>query len=247
MKQLMTVVLISLFFSSNAIAKEPNWSEYAKVLQQVQPGEKHGVKLALVDYSALNQSGQLEKAYQSIKQFDVTLLQGQDEKLAFYINTYNILALKMVVDHWPIKSIKEVGSFFSPVWGKQAGVIAGKGVSLDDIENDIIRPMADPRIHFAIVCASVSCPDLRNEPYSAAKLNTQLDEQVNVFLNNAKKGLLVINNELQGSKIFKWFAKDFKATGGVEVFIRRYRTGIDKNIKIEDYLAYDWSVNGVEK
>jgi len=168
------------------------------------------------------------------------------KKLAFYINTYNILALKMMIDHWPQKSIKDIGGFFNPVWGKEAGMVAGKVVSLDDVENKIIRPMGEPRIHLAIVCASVSCPDLRSEPYTAAKLEVQLDEQVNTFLANNKKGLLVERNELIVSKIFKWFAKDFKHVGGVDSFIRQYRPDLDKAIKIEDYLDYDWSVNATE-
>lgn len=125
-------------------------------------------------------------AYQNIKQFPVKNLSSREKKLAFYINSYNILALKMVVDHWPLKSIKDIGSLFRPVWGKVAGTISGKLVSLDDIENDIIRPMGEPRIHLAIVCASVSCPDLRTEPYTAKKLDSQLDEQVRLFLNNNK-------------------------------------------------------------
>lgn len=246
MKHLIAKVIIGLLLVSNVAAKEPDWREYAKVLSFIQQGEKHGTQLTLVNYAALKQSGQLEKAYQSIKQFDVTLLQGQGEKLAFYINTYNILALKMVVDHWPVNSIKDVGSFFSPVWGKQAGIIAAKTVSLDDVENNIIRPMADPRIHFAIVCASVSCPDLRNEPYTATKLKFQLDEQVSVFLQNKKKGLLLTQNELMVSKIFKWFAEDFNKVGGVESFIKRYRTDLGETKEIDSYLDYDWSVNGFE-
>ena len=244
MKHLIVKIIIGLLFSSHVAAKEPEWSDYAKVLSFVQQGEKHATKLTLVNYSALKQSGQLEKAYQTIKQFDVSQLKGQNETLAFYINSYNILALKMVVDHWPLESIKDVGSFFSPVWGKAAGIIAGKEVSLDDLENKIIRPVGEPRIHLAIVCASVSCPDLRSEPYTAAKLNKQLDDQANTFLHNNKKGLLVAGDEITVSKIFKWFADDFNKVGGVESFIRRYRTDLGKNAKIEADLDYDWSVNG---
>ena len=150
-------VLAGLLLASNVAAVEPDWKEYARVLSAVKQGEKHGISVALVNYAALKNSGLLEKVYQQISGFPVQSLNGRDETLAFYINTYNILALKMVVDHWPVESIKDVGSFFSPVWGKDAGTIGGKTVSLDDIENKIIRPMGEPRIHLAIVCASVSC------------------------------------------------------------------------------------------
>jgi len=247
MKHLMAAFLIGLLFINHVMAEETDWSDYAKVLKFVQPGEKHGTPLAVVNYAALKQSGQVEKAYQTIKQFDVSQLQGHDEKLAFYINTYNILALKMVVDHWPQKSIKDVGSFFSPVWKKEAGIIAGKAVSLDDVENNIIRPMGDPRIHLAIVCASVSCPDLRNEPYTAAKLNQQLNDQAKVFLANNKKGMLIQHGELNVSKIFKWFKQDFEKVGGVESFIRNYRADLAASTKVSDYLDYDWTVNALEK
>jgi len=247
MKYLIATALIGLLFTNHIMAKEADWSDYVKVLEFVQQGEKHGTSLAVVDYAALKKSGQIEKAYQTISQFDVTTLQGRDEKLAFYINTYNILALKMLVDHWPQKSIKDIGSFFNPVWGKEAGMIAGKAVSLDDVENKIIRPMGEPRIHLAIVCASVSCPDLRNEPYTAAKLNYQLNDQTRNFLANNKKGLVIQQGELQVSKIFKWFKQDFDESGGVEKFIQYYRSGLAKSTKVEGYLEYDWSVNGLEK
>ena len=152
-----------------------------------------------------------------------------------------------MVDHWPLESIKDVGSFFKPVWGKEAGTIGGNRVSLDDIENHIIRPMGEPRIHLAIVCASVSCPDLRSEPYTAAILNKQLDEQANAFLGNDKKGLYMTENEITMSKIFKWFKRDFDKAGGVDLFIRSYRTDLPIEYEINADIDYDWSVNGIVK
>ena len=205
MKNSVLKLLAGLLLVNNVAAVEPDWKDYASVLSAVKQGEKHGTPLALVDYAALKNSGLVEKVYQQISTFPVQSLSGREETLAFYINTYNILALKMVVDHWPVESIKDVGSFFSPVWGKDAGTIGGKTVSLDDIENKIIRPMGEPRIHLAIVCASVSCPDLKNQPYTAAILNKQLDEQAHIFLRNDKKGLYIAHDEILVSRIFKWF------------------------------------------
>ena len=242
--KILTTMMLLLLSTPNSWAKSPDWSAYAEVLQQVKPGVKHKTPLALVNYAQLKQSGRLEVVYQQIKQFSVESLSSREEKLAFYINTYNILALKMVVDHWPLQSIKDVGSLFRPVWGKTAGIIGGKEASLDDIENSIIRPMGEPRIHLAIVCASVSCPDLRTEPYLAEKLNLQLDDQAKVFLNNNKKGLSVGKKAIHISKIFDWFEKDFSKVGGVETFIRHYRPDLPK-IAIDADIDYDWSVNGV--
>ena len=240
-------VVIGLLIAGHAVAQEPDWQDYARLLATVQAGEKHGTSLAIVDYATLQQNGAIEKVYQQISSFPVASLGNREERLAFYINTYNILALKMVVDHWPVKSIKDIGSFFRPVWGKQAGSIGGQTVSLDDIENNHIRPMGEPRIHLAIVCASVSCPDLRNEPYIAINLNQQLDQQTKAFLHNEKKGLRVEKGEVLVSKIFSWFAQDFKLAGGVDAFIRSYRQDIPVTLPINADIDYDWSVNGFLK
>lgn len=243
MKRLMLFTAL-LVLSFNTFATEPDWSAYAEALKSVSPGTKNDVKLALVDYQVLKENGKLEAAYQQLSNFPVKNLSNKKEKLAFYINAYNILALKTVLDHWPLDSIKDVGSLISPVWGKSAGSIDGETVSLDDIENKILRPLGEPRIHFAIVCASVSCPDLRNTPYTASNLNAQLDEQIQQFLSNADKGLRIGNESIQISRIFDWFGKDFKPTGGVETFIRRYRADLPE-LPFKEDINYDWDVNGL--
>ncbi len=241
-KSLLLVAALNLTLSATAFAAPPDWSVYAETLQTVKAGKKHDTPLNLVDYSALKKSGQLEAAYQLIKTFPVETLANREEKLAFYINAYNILALKMVLDHWPVDSIKDVGNVLSPVWKKTAGVIGGQEVSLDAIENEVLRPMGEPRIHFAIVCASVSCPDLRTEPYTADKLNAQLDDQAGLFLNNAEKGLNDDGKVIHVSKIFDWFENDFKAVGGIEAFIHQHRSGLSKSA-IKADIEYDWSLN----
>lgn len=245
-KPLLLAALLNLILSFSVFAASPDWSIYAQALLSVKAGNKHDTPLNLVDYSALKKSGQVEAAYQLIKTFPVETLTSKEEKLAFYINAYNILALKMVLDHWPVDSIKDVGNVLSPVWKKTAGVIGGKEVSLDAIENEVLRPMGEPRIHFAIVCASVSCPDLRTEPYSAEKLNAQLESQVGSFLNNAKKGLNDEGKVIHVSKIFDWFGKDFKAAGGVEAFIRQHHNGLSK-APIQADIEYDWDINGIDQ
>lgn len=242
--RILLAALLNLSLSSTVFASSPDWSAYVKILQHVKLGNKHDTPLALMDYHKLKKSGELEAAYQTIQTFPVKNLNSKDEKIAFYINAYNILAIRMVLEHWPLTSIKEVGNLLSPVWGKTAGIIDGKAVSLDNIENDILRPMGEPRIHFAIVCASVSCPDLRAEPYTAEKLSVQLDEQINQFLNNPKKGLNMDDETIHVSKIFDWFEQDFKTAGGVEAFIRRYKTTLPA-LPIEADIKYIWFLNGV--
>jgi len=181
---------------------------------------------------------------EQIAAFPTDNLKSLDEKLAFYINAYNILAIKTVLDHWPLVSIKDVGNLLNPVWKRLAGVVGGKTFSLDKIENDILRKLGEPRIHMAIVCASKSCPDLLPEPYTAAKLNRQLDAASIGYLNNPTKGLRVEGQTVRVSKIFDWFGRDFERMGGVEAFIRTHRPDLPPGLEIKADLPYDWTLNG---
>ena len=225
------------------------WRDYSDLLERhVALGRRHGVSLTLVDYPALRRDPAFARVVEGLARFDPGRLTTRRQRLAFYINAYNILAMRTVADHWPVESIKDVGNLFSPVWGRTAGVIGGHEVTLDGIENAILRRLGEPRIHFAIVCASVSCPDLRREPYYAGKLDQQLDDQVRRFLANPGKGLRRQDHDLRVSRIFDWFEDDFKQAGGVLAFIRRYRSDLPADGGI-DFLDYDWSVNvlqGVE-
>ena len=109
--------------------------------------------------------------------------------MAFYINAYNILAIKVILRYNVRGSIMNVRG--GKIWGYRVGKVGGKSMSLDHVEKKILlKKYKDPRIHFAVVCASVSCPDLRTEPYTAAKLETQLSEQTATFLKNPKKAYL---------------------------------------------------------
>ena len=156
----------------------------------------------------------------------------------------------MITDHYPIESIKDVGSFFKPVWKRAAGTVGGKERTLNNIEHEILRKMNEPRIHVAIVCASVSCPDLRREAYSSGKLNEQLDDQMEKFLRSREKGMKLDErkNRVYLSAIFKWFAEDFESRGGVLKYIGQYVTAEERkvlnNSKIKiSYLYYNWKIN----
>ena len=216
----------------------------------VEPTTIEGVVLAGVDYPAVKKDPAYAKLIADLKSFSPATLKIQKEKMAFWINTYNVMAVKMVLDHYPVKSIKDAGSLFSSVWKKKVGVVGGKEVTLNDIEHEILRKMDDPRIHVAIVCASVSCPDLRNEAYTADKLDAQLDDQFEKFLQNRGKGLLLSHkiNRIRISKIFDWFEEDFEAKGGVLPFLSRYGPKIRRDfLKKKDldvsYLDYNWDLN----
>jgi hypothetical protein len=175
---------------------------------------------------------------------------SRDEQFAFYINAYNAWTIKLVLSGYPgIKSIKDLGNIFRSPWKKKICRIDGDIITLDDIEHKILRPrFRDPRVHFAIVCASKSCPPLISEPYRGEVLNQQLDYSSRVFINNPERNRLE-GNILYVSSIFKWFAEDFN--DDIIGFFRKYvsddvKSKLDRNrdrIKIK-YLSYNWSLNG---
>jgi hypothetical protein len=232
-----------LVLGMSSMAAEPDWSDYSSLLgKHVQPGVKRGVALNTVNYAELKKGGEVDRVAAQLAAFPMEKLASRDEKLAFYINAYNVLAIKMVLDHWPLESIKDVGSIISPVWKKPAGRLGGKVVTLDELEHRILRPMGEPRIHFGIVCASVSCPDLRVEPYTAKRLDAQLDDQTRKFLGNPAKGARVEEGSVRVSQIFDWFKKDFDKLGGVATFIRRYQD-VPEKLPVKANIPYDWSLN----
>ncbi len=218
--------------------------------KHVGPTTIAGVRLAGVNYPGIKKDPAYSKLIADLKSFSPATLKTQKEKLAFWINVYNIMAVKMVVDHYPVDSIKDAGGVFDSVWKKKVGVVGGKEITLNEIEHEILRKMGDPRIHVAIVCASVSCPDLRKEAYRTDRLDAQLDDQFKRFLENRGKGLQVNhkNGRILLSKIFDWFKEDFEPKGGVLPFLSRYVSERDQLVlkkgtgKIS-YLDYNWDLN----
>jgi len=216
----------------------------------VGPTTIDGVRLAGVDYAGIKKDPVYTKLIADLKSFSPATLKTSKETKVFWINVYNIMAVKMVVDHYPVDSIKDAVSFFGSVWKKKVGVVGGKEVTLNDIEHEILRKMGDPRIHVAIVCASVSCPDLRQEAYTVDRLDAQLDDQMKLFLENRGKGLQVDRGKgrVTLSKIFDWFEDDFKSKGGVLPFLSVYAPEKDRSfLKKADvdvsYLDYNWDLN----
>ena len=209
-----------------------------------------GVRLTGVDYVGIKKDPAYTKLIADLKSFSPSKLKTPKETMTFWINVYNIMAVKMVVDHYPVDSIKDAGGLFDSVWKKKVGVVGGKEVTLNDIEHETLRKMGDPRIHVAIVCASVSCPDLRKEAYTTDRLDAQLDNQMKLFLENRGKGLKVDRGKgrVALSKIFDWFEEDFKSKGGVLPFLARYAPEKDRAfLKKRDvdvsYLDYNWDLN----
>lgn len=242
LRTLCALMLVMPSFSAHAA--EPDWSDYAQLLKKhVSSGEIDGVKLNRVNYTAWKDDPLWPKVISQLEAVPADELKTREDKLAFYINAYNILAIKMVLDNWPADSIKDAGSLIWPVWRKNVGKLHGKTVTLQGVEDDLIRTLNEPRIHMAIVCASVSCPDLRAEPYRVDTLDAQLDDQSRQFINNNDKGVSIDGNTVHTTQIFDWFEKDFAPSGGVEAFIRKYRE-LPANVKIKTDIDYNWNLNG---
>jgi uncharacterized membrane protein YdjX (TVP38/TMEM64 family) len=226
---------------------------YAKLLRaHVRPGVVSGIKVALVDYRAVKGDPAYAQALNTLAESRPDALASDAERIAFWVNAYNLSAIKAVLDQYPTKSIKDGGSLLSPIWKKKVATVARTVYSLDDIEHGILRKaFKEPRVHFAIVCTSLSCPDLRVEPYDPARLDAQLDQQAAAFLSNATKGLKpsADGKTARASSIFKWFAGDFAASGGVAAFIRA-KSSPDVAARLGaltdaglSYLDYDWTLN----
>lgn len=246
MKRWIAGLLLALSCAAGPVtAAEPDWSGYAGLLRDyVRAETREGVRLNWVDYSGLKRDRRFVEALQTVAQFSPAMLANREEKLAFYINAYNLMAVKVVLDHWPLQSIRDAGNLFKPVWKAPAGKVAGQMMSLGEIEHEVLRPMGEARIHMAIVCASISCPDLRPEPYYAATLDTQLDDQTRHFLDNPHKGLIRTDGVLRVSKIFDWFEEDFAAQyGDLRAFFAKYQD-LPASASIKPGLPYNWSLNG---
>ncbi len=235
MPKLILLLLVAPF----AGAVEPDWSDYAAVLEShVRPGSAGGVTLNLVDYQAVAEDRRFGRAVATVRRFDVAALASDQEQLAFYINAYNILTVQLIIDHWPVASIRDIGSIFRGPWD----IPMLGDLTLDEIEHEIIRSYGEPRIHFAVNCASISCPDLRTEPYTAGQLDHQLEDQTRRFLANPGKGLGWENGTARVSRIFRWYDEDFEEPAGVLGFVQRYT---DKPIgQVRANLPYDWRLNG---
>lgn len=181
---------------------------------------------------------------------------ARPERLAFWINAYNAYTVRLILDHYPVESIKRIGGLFRGPFSKTfipLKGLRGKDLSLDDVEHRILRKEFDePRIHFAIVCASKSCPALGPEAYGAADLDRQLDEAARAFLADPKKNRIDrAKRALEISSIFKWFREDFeKAAGTLPAFLARF-TDVETAKALREgeewkigFLDYDWSLNG---
>ncbi len=172
---------------------------------------------------------------------------SEADQIAFYINAYNAFTIKLVIDHYPVSSIKKIGGLFSSPWKKEFFKLFENKRSLDEIEHEILRKKYnEPRIHFALVCASKGCPALSDTAFTGNALDSQLEKATKSFLADKDRNKFdSATSVLSVSSIFKWFKEDFaKKAGSLEGFLFPYffAANTPDKVKIE-FLDYDWSLN----
>ena len=259
----MTVATAALTVAASASSFDYNFLDYGRVLHDHVRGTR-------VDYAALKRSrATLDSAIAQLAEPTTVDEQGwsRDQRLAFWINAYNLLTLRTIVDHYPIQgswftraprnSIRQIDG----VWTKITWRAAGRTLTLDDIEHRILRPeFKEPRVHFAVNCASVGCPPLAAEPYLARTLDAQLDAAARRYL-SSERGLTIAGSTLSVTRILEWYGDDFVArfapdAAGKPDRIERAIRGVvlrfgppaaadlaGKPTTRIQFLDYDWSLN----
>lgn len=177
---------------------------------------------------------------------------NRDEQLAYWINLYNALTVDLVLDHYPVSSILKIrispGLFSIGPWDKKLVTVEGEELSLNDIEHRILRPIwRDPRIHYAVNCASIGCPNLALEAYTAENVERLLEANAIAHVNHPR-GVRVENGELIVSSIYRWFVADFGGgNAGVVRHLRQYARGeLAEKLANNSFIGddeYDWSLN----
>lgn len=223
----------------------------------VRQGEIAGIKLSVVDYVAVAADPAVGQYRAALAAADVSSL-SPNERLALYINAYNCLCVGLLTTAYKEtgalpSSITELSTPQRKVWDTPAGVVGGEELTLGQIEHNVLRAKwAEPRIHAAIVCASVSCPDLRAEAYVGHRLNAQLDEQCQLWLDNTAKGAAAGGGStVVLSRIFLWFKADFAAEAkNVPAWVARHLSNghaaaepLAKKGTRLDYFEYNWAIN----
>lgn len=236
------VILLLPFYNEG-----PNtWEELPIYKQQVTNEDQWNLLLKQyvdaegnVDYKALrNKKEELDAYLENLAQRVPDKNWTKAKTLAFYINLYNAATVKLIVENYPLNSIGDLKNPWKKKWINQNGKI----LSLSEIEHSILRNMGEPRIHFAINCASISCPKLLNEAFEEATLEKQLDKAAKDFIKDSSKNI-ISKDEIRLSKIFDWYKKDFETDGSLIDYLNTYlESPINQDVK-KGYLKYNWNLN----
>jgi len=233
MKKNLTITLVVLITFIQSIAAADFFSSADQFFSKY-------VKNGEVNYSGIKSNGaDLKSLVEQIASFNLKSADLNTQK-AFMINAYNILAIKGIVDKYPVKGPMNINKFFD----NKAYTVAGEKMSLNSLEKGKLYPLAkDPRLHFVLVCAAVSCPNLASFAYMPNKLEKQLESQTKAALNNPQF-IRKNKGKLQISEIFNWYQSDFTKSGKTVLeYINGYlNEKVPANTKTSFY-TYDWSLN----
>jgi hypothetical protein len=199
--------------------------------------KKHVSATGKVNYKTFKGDLELLDTYmRSLNEGAPSETASKEERLAYWINAYNAVTVRLIIANYPLSSITKLDG--GKPWDVKRYSNDGKKLSLNDIENNILRPMGDARIHFALNCAAKSCPPLLNEAFTADNVNKLLEQRTKQFINSSRT--VIEKGEIKVSKIFDWYGKDF---GNIVNFVNKYaKTKADKTAKVT-YLEYDWNLN----
>ncbi|MCB0489724.1 MAG: DUF547 domain-containing protein [Cyclobacteriaceae bacterium] len=219
----------------------PDHKVFSELLEKYVSGDGE------VSYTGFIHDIELFQSYlNSLSQNPPTAAWTDNQRKAFWINAYNAFTIKLIADNYPVKSIKDLGGWIYKVntaWDIRFVKIGKETLDLNNIEHEKLRrEFDDPRIHFAIVCASKSCPKLLNEAYVAEKLDEQLDQAGRSFLGDPSRNK-ISKDKVELSSIFKWYKGDFTKKSSLIEFVNQYtQQKINRDANIS-YLDYDWSLN----
>ena len=232
---------------SNAKIDHSTWDWFLKSYVSV---NDDGVNR--VAYSDVDQAGhdRLDDYIRSMTEVTVDTL-SRDEQLAYWINLYNALTVRVVLRHYPVETIRDInispGLFSNGPWDNKLIEIDGEPISLNDIEHRILRPIwRDPRIHYAVNCAAISCPNLQRDTYTGDAANQMLEDAAFAYVND-KRGISAQNNRVVVSSIYAWFIDDFGGdVAGLILHLKRYArpslaSVLDNAVELQN--AYDWALN----
>lgn len=240
-------------FSASGNASGPDHGAWNQLLSSYLKNGSDGV--TRVDYRGFKASGHgALKAYIKTLEAASPSAMSRSHQFAYWVNLYNAKTIDVVLDHYPVKSIRDIGLgggglFGRGPWSKEIMTVEGTALSLDDIEHKILRPIwRDPRIHYAVNCASVGCPNLMTTAYTASNLTGLLDQGARTYINHPR-GVTINKGTVTASKIYDWFKKDF---GNRKQLVGHWRTFAEPQLeralaagaKVRKF-TYDWSLNDV--
>ena len=235
---------ITFIINHNAYADKASYYDtYDALLKRhVVRCEEDGTHLSMLDYLSWSQDIRHQTTMNAFATTNIEAL-NRNEQLAFWINAHNFFTIDLIITHYEQDSIMKLGSPFKSVWKTHKWNINGNKYTLHEIKHTILSSFNEPRIHMAISCASLSCPNLRAEAYHASAIDAQLEAQTIAFMRNSAKGVIIKESTMEISKIFDWHKDDFDGDKGVTQFIIAHLPEAEGKT-ISGYIDYDWALNG---